>query len=38
MTVVFSKVEGTGGIEKDSFSGDVENESLFEEVERNGQQ
>lgn len=38
MTVLFSKVEDTGGVGKDSFNGKVDNESLTKEVERNGQQ
>lgn len=34
----FSKVEVTGGIDKDNFSGQVESESLTKEVERSGKE
>lgn len=38
MTMKFSKVEVTGGIDKDNFSGQVESESLTKEVERSGKE
>lgn len=36
MTLRFSKVEVTNGIDKGSFSGEVEIESLADEAKRNG--
>lgn len=38
MTMKFSKVEVTGGIDKDNFSGEVESESLTKEAERSGKE